>query len=290
MIVPTVERVESLRNCLNCLLKQKYPVYEIIVVFYEKDLSTVEFLKEFPMVRKLKVSRLGAVLAYNTGKEAATGDIISHIDDDTRPGEMWAQKISDYFVKMPALQGLGGRDRVFFPDGKSVSSPMQDEVGVVKWYGKYIGNHHLGQGEARSVDFLKGCNMSFRASFISDIKFDERLLGNASQIGLELDFCLQVKSKGGLLIYDPKVELDHYVVARSKADFDQREFRYIGYRNVLYNTNFAIKKNLGFLMFIGFALHTLIREVVRLDRPHRFKRIYAAIWAFFWIFFKRNSQ
>ena len=288
VIVPTVERVESLRSCLNCLLKQKYPVYEIIVVYYEKDLPTIEVLTEFPFVRKLMVSRLGAVLAYNTGKEAVTGDIISHIDDDTRPGEMWAQKIADYFIKMPSLQGLGGRDRIFRPDGKSVDSPLQNEVGVIKWYGRVVGNHHLGRGEARSVDVLKGCNMSFRASFVSDLKFDDRLLGNASQIGLEFDFCLQVKNKGGLLIYDPKVELDHYVIARSRADFDQREFRYIGYRNVLYNTNFVIKKNLGFFMFFKVGVYESILEFCRIHKPYWAERNYAKAWAFFKVLFKKT--
>ena len=287
VIVPTVERVEALRNCLNCLLKQKYPIFEIIVVYYEKDLPTIEALKEFPMVRTAKVTRTGAVLAYNTGKSLATGDIVTHIDDDTRPGEMWAQKISDYFKRIPDLQGLGGRDRICQFDGKVDTSSLKDEVGVVKWYGKLIGNHHLGRGAPRSVDFLKGCNMSFRKNFVSDLSFDERLLGNASQIGLEFDFCLQVKKKGGLLIYDPSVELDHYALARSKSDVDQREFRYLGYRNAIHNSNFAIKKNLGFFMFLKVGLYNYMWELARLHRPHWVKRNYASVWSFFVILFKK---
>jgi GT2 family glycosyltransferase len=287
VIVPTVERVEALRNCLNCLLKQKYPIFEIIVVYYEKDLPTIEALKEFPSIKKVMVSRLGHARANNAGKKAATGDILSFIDDDTRPGEMWSQKIVDYFMRMPELKGLGGRDRLFFQDGRVDGPPSKDEVGVLKWYGKLVGNHHTGRGEPRSVDSLKGCFMNFRASFVSDLSFEDRLLGNASQICNDLDFSLQVKKKGGELIYDPDLEIEHHVQSRSKEDVDSRAFSYLANRNIVHNMFFSIKKNLGFFMFLRVAFYNYFWELARFHRPHWCKRNYANVWAFFVILFKK---
>jgi GT2 family glycosyltransferase len=287
VIVPTVERVESLRNCLNCLLKQKYPVFEIIVVYYEKDLATIEALKDFPTVRRVMVSMLGHARANNVGKKAATGDILTFIDDDTCPGETWSQKIADHFLKMPDLKGLGGRDRVFRPDGKSVDSPLMNEVGVFKWYGKRIGNHHLGHGRARPVDFVKGCNMSFRASFVKDLTFDEQLLGNASQICNDLDFSLKVRGKKGLIVYDPDVTLEHHLQARPKSDQDPRHFTFIGFRNIHHNYCYVIKKNLGFFMFFKLGVYESILEFCRIHKPYWAERNYAKAWAFFKVLFKR---
>jgi hypothetical protein len=44
-----------------------------------------------------------------------------------------------------------------------------------------IGNHHLGVGEPREVDVLKGVNMSYRRTAIADIHFDERMRGTGAQ-------------------------------------------------------------------------------------------------------------
>jgi GT2 family glycosyltransferase len=290
VIVPTVERVEALRNCLNCLLAQKYPLFEIIVVYYEKDLPTVEVLKEFPTIKKVKVSVLGHARANNAGKKAATGDILSFIDDDTRPSDMWSQKIADYFVKMPQLQGLGGRDRIFLRDGRILDYPEKYEVGVVKWYGKLIGNHHLGRGEPRSVDILKGCQMIFRSNFVCDLDFEDRLLGNASQICNDMDFSLQVRKKGGLIIYDPQLVIEHHVQKRISSDFDTRAFSYLANRNIVHNTFFSIKKNIGFSMFLRVFAYSVFSDLMRIHKPNWMKRIYADIWAFGVVAFQKSDD
>ena len=167
---------------------------------------------------------------------------------------MWSQKIEDYFVKMPNLMGLGGRDRIFHLDGRVVDFPEKREVGVVTWYGKVVGNHHLGRGGPRSVDILKGCQMIFRASFVRDLYFEERLLGNASQICNDMDFSLQVRKKGGLIIYDSELVIEHHVQKRISSDFDSRAFSYLANRNIVHNMFLSIKKNLGSSMFLRLSL------------------------------------
>lgn len=290
VIVPTVERVEALRHCLNCLLAQKYPLFEIIVVYYEKDLPTIEVLKEFPTIKKVKVSVLGHHRANNAGKKAATGEILSFIDDDTRPSVMWSQKIADYFVKMPELQGLGGRDRIFLRDGRILDYPEKYEVGILKWYGKLIGNHHLGRGEPRSVDTLKGCNMNFRQEFIADLFFDESLKGIGDIKNNDLEFCLQVKKKGGLILYDPNVGLDHYVGIRPSFELQKTRvtFNFIAQKNAMYNFFFAIKKNVSLSMFLRVFAYSVFSDLIRIHKPNWIKRIYADIWAFGVVAFQNN--
>lgn len=42
---------------------------------------------------------------------------------------------------------------------------------LVQWFGRVIGNHHLGTGGVREVDILKGVNMSFRQTAPGFLQF-----------------------------------------------------------------------------------------------------------------------
>jgi hypothetical protein len=86
-------------------------------------------------------------------------------------------------------------------------------VGHLQWWGRAIGNHHLGFGAARRVDFLKGANMSFRAEAVRGRWFDTRLRGKGAQANDDLSFSLSVARGGWKLLYDPAASVDHYAVS-----------------------------------------------------------------------------
>ncbi|MFP3693651.1 glycosyltransferase family 2 protein, partial [Burkholderia sp. SIMBA_048] len=80
------------------------------------------------------------------------------------------------FSADPRLGGLGGRDWMHLK-GSAVYGE-RPIVGKIARSGKVIGNHHLGAGEAREVDVLKGAHMSYRRDAIRNIRFDTRLRGS----------------------------------------------------------------------------------------------------------------
>lgn len=79
-----------------------------------------------------------------------------------------------------------------------------------QWFGRTIGNHHLGHGAPREVAFIKGANMIFRMEAVGATRFDTRLRGNGAQPHDDLAFSLAIGRKGWKLLYDPLVTLDHY--------------------------------------------------------------------------------
>jgi hypothetical protein len=107
--------------------------------------------------------------------------------------------------------GVGGRDRCH--DGTSFDDRRRRVVGCVQWWGRSIGNHHLGFGPARKVQYLKGANMSFRAAAIRGLWFDTRLRGKGAQPGDDFAFSLAVARAGWTLLYDPAARVDHYAAA-----------------------------------------------------------------------------
>lgn len=238
--IPSYRRPESLHAALEALQRQERPVNEVIVVAREDDVATHEVVSEFltslPLSLQL-VSSPGMVEAVNKALETATGDVISLIDDDAVPHPNWARKIMQTFQAEPDLAGLGGRDHVF-QHGHWLEGEVQT-VGIVRWYGRLIGNHHLGTGPRRDVDCLKGVNMSFRRAALGALRMDKRLRGFGAQWHCDLKLCLDLRAQGKRLAYDPSIVVDHFPAPRH--DEDQRGvFNAQAHENQIHNLTLAM--------------------------------------------------
>ena len=213
VIVPTYRRPLDLARCLTALERQARRPDRVIVVIRADDLETQRYLQmrianDFLTV--VFVEREGVVAALNAGLDAADGDIVAFTDDDARPHADWLERIEAHFHDDASIGGVGGRDYVKGLESEHESS----RVGEIQWFGRQIGNHHLGNGPARDVEVLKGVNMSFRSDAIRGVHFDERLRGSGAQVHNELLFCFAVSRGGWRLVYDPAVAVDHFPAER----------------------------------------------------------------------------
>lgn len=235
VIIPTYKRTDDLKRCLEGLSRQLYKPDEVIVIVRDTDDQTASFLKDYQSIISIKqaiVTRPGQVAALNEGLQQAAGEFICILDDDTVPHTHWLQKIIDIFKSSDQIGGVGGRDWVVH--GNYKEDGRKDTVGKVQWFGRVIGNHHLGYGEARDVDVLKGANMSYRRKAIAGLTFDERLLGQGAQVHNDMAFSLSVRKRGWRLVYDPEAAVDHYPAPR--FDLDQRgRFNKEAYYHSVYN-------------------------------------------------------
>ncbi|PSO90664.1 MAG: glycosyl transferase family A [Cyanobacteria bacterium QS_6_48_18] len=245
VIVPTYRRPKDLSRCLEALKKQTRPADELLVVVRDTDAETWIFMETFTSetlpLRTVTVSAPGAIAAMNAGLDAASGEIVSFTDDDAAPHTDWLARIEPHFLSDSRVGGVGGRDWVYH--GTDLVEGAKEVVGQVQWFGRAIGNHHLGVGEAREVDVLKGVNMSFRWTAIKNKHFDQRMQGTSAQIHHEIEFCLALKKAGWKLIYDPKVAVDHHTGQR--FDEDQRnKFNPIAMKNIVCNETLALLEHL----------------------------------------------
>jgi cellulose synthase/poly-beta-1,6-N-acetylglucosamine synthase-like glycosyltransferase len=244
---------------LEAIKKQTRPVDELLVVVRDTDSESWGFLKTFNLdrlpLRTVTVTVPGQVEALNAGLDAAKGDIISITDDDAAPHADWLTRVEAHFLSDEGIGGVGGRDWVYFGTELYDAAPCE-LVGRVKWFGKVIGNHHLGIGQPREVDLLKGANMSFRRAAIARLRFDERLRGKGAQVHNDLAFCLALRRAGWMLFYDPMVAVDHYQGQR--FDEDQRhKFNSLALINAVHNETFTLLEYLPparRLVFIMWAI------------------------------------
>jgi glycosyltransferase involved in cell wall biosynthesis len=249
----------DLSRCLSALQTQTKPVDQVIVVVRDTDTATWEFLAQFPAqnlpLHIVQVTQPGVVAALNAGLTAITGDIVSITDDDAAPHPDWLEKINAHFLSDSHIGGVGGRDWVHI--GEKIADGEAPIVGKLQWFGRVIGNHHLGVGAPREVDVLKGVNMSFRIQAIGQLKFDERMRGTGAQVHFEMAFTLTLKRAGWKMIYDPQVGVDHYPAQR--FDEDQRHnFNEVAFINLVHNETLVLLEHLPPLQQIIFWLWVIL--------------------------------
>lgn len=223
------------------------------MVVRDTDAETWQFFTQFKAdnlpLHTVKVTQSGVVAALNAGLAAVKGDIVSITDDDAAPHPDWLERIAAYFICDSRLGGLGGRDWIHH--GSKLENESRLVVGQLQWFGRVIGNHHLGVGEPREVDVLKGVNMSFRKQAIGQLRFDERMRGTGAQVHFEMAFTLALKRAGWKIIYDPNVAVDHYPAQR--FDEDQRNnFNEIAFINLVHNETLVLLEHLPFIRRIVF--------------------------------------
>jgi GT2 family glycosyltransferase len=206
-----------------------------------------------PELKVLTVSRPGQVAALNAAIAVAVGDIVAFTDDDAAPRPDWLARIEGHFRDDPAVGGVGGRDEV----QPRKSNERKQVVGRMQWFGRLIGNHHLGEGPPRAVDFLKGVNMSYRTSAIRGLQFDERLLGRGAQVHNDMAFALAVGKRGWKILYDPAVIVDHFPGSRFDEDARQA-YSPLAAANAAHNETLIVLEHIGPIRGALFVIWSLL--------------------------------
>ncbi|MGI4862006.1 MAG: glycosyltransferase [Janthinobacterium lividum] len=221
LIVPTYRRPNDILRCMEAMEKASRIPDEFLIVCRPDDHASRDIVSRFQTtsrlpIRLVDVTATGVVAALNAGLAASHGDIVCMTDDDAAPYPDWLERIERHYVADPSVVGVGGRDLVHTRNG--VLNDPKPTVGILSPFGRLIGNHHLGVGDARAVDVLKGVNMSFNGDLVRGIGFDPRLKGTGAQVHNELAISLAIRGEGRKLIYDPAILVDHYPAERFDED------------------------------------------------------------------------
>jgi len=262
-MIPTYRRPSDLDRCLAAVLRQTSLPRETIVVVRAGDGESSRVVREaMPAFRRLgleltevAIAVPGVVAAMNKGLSYCRTELVAITDDDAEPHPGWLAGIRRHFASDERIAGVGGRD--VLPHGTRQDGRASVPVGKLTWYGKPIGNHHLGGGAARDVDFLKGVNCAYRRAELADIGFETALLGSGAQVHWEMALGLALRRKGFRLVYDPELTVDHHESVRHDEDKRQMAIHPVATVNLTHNETFAVLTHLRPVQRLVYAVWSL---------------------------------
>lgn len=116
VVICTRDRAERLGGCLDAVLGQEYPDFEVIVVDNAPAGDAVAELVQRHReagtggvaLRHVVEQRPGLSWARNTGLAVASGRIIAYLDDDEHPDRHWLAELARGFTAAPGVAGVSG--------------------------------------------------------------------------------------------------------------------------------------------------------------------------------------
>jgi glycosyltransferase involved in cell wall biosynthesis len=113
VIVCAHNEARFLPACLHSLLAQTRVPDELVVVNNASTDETRAVAQQIPYVYVVDEPRKGLVVARETGRRAATGDILVYLDADCRAPLTWLERVERRFLRAPTLIALSGPYRYY---------------------------------------------------------------------------------------------------------------------------------------------------------------------------------
>lgn len=113
VIVCAHNEARYLSACLHSLLAQTRLPDEILVINNASTDATGAVAARVPGVRVVDEPRKGLVVARETGRRHATGDLLAYIDADCRAPLTWLARVTARFERDPALAALSAPYRFY---------------------------------------------------------------------------------------------------------------------------------------------------------------------------------
>jgi GT2 family glycosyltransferase len=208
IVIPVWNGREFLAACLDAVLAQDGPGYEIVAVDNASRDGSADWIAErYPQVRLIRNhDNVGFAGACNRGIAAAQGHTLVLLNQDTRVHAGWLAALAD-LLREERVGAAGSK--VFYLDGRT----LQHAGGWIDW--PLALTHHHGYGEAdngqwdvpRQVDYVTGASLAFRREVFEQVgPLDEGFWPGYYE---DVDFCCKLREAGYEVWYVPTSVLTH---------------------------------------------------------------------------------
>jgi len=215
VIIPTYNRCQLLKECLESLGRQTYPLsdIEVMVVNDGSTDGTEAFLEDFKtrapfQFRYFRQQNKGPAAARNLALQNAKGNLIAFTDDDCTVDPDWLKEFAKGFQEK-RIAGYGGAVR-----------PKEDHL-----IGEYMTRER--SLEPKEIDgrivYLVTCNACYRKEVLLKVRgFDETIRYPG---GEDPDLSFRILEQGYELKYNPR-SIVYHSYERSLGNFMKRYYNY----------------------------------------------------------------
>jgi GT2 family glycosyltransferase len=225
IVIPVYNQWAYTAACLRSLAEAECrSSFEVIVVDDQSSDETAEQLREVEgLIRIRNDENLGFIDSCNRGAEAARGEYLVMLNNDTQVLDGWLDALLETFKRFPDT-GMAGA-RLVYPDGK-----LQEAGGIV--FGDGTGWNY-GRGDdaqrpeylyTREVDYCSGACIMIPLSLYRELGgFDERYKPAYYE---DNDLAFQVREQGYKVRVQPAATIVHHEGVSSGTDLNSGIKRY----------------------------------------------------------------
>ncbi|MFZ5665651.1 MAG: glycosyltransferase [Pseudomonadota bacterium] len=225
VIVPTRNRVDLLRTCLDGVAAADYPHVEVIVVDNDSDdPDTLAYLAALDPARH-RVLRHGGAFNYsainNRAGQEAQGRLLCLLNNDIETMDRaWLATLATQALR-PDVGAVGAR--LLYPDGRIQHAGVVIGVGNAAGHAHrflrpdeegYFHRHSLPQF---TMAVTAACLVVERDKFMAVGGLNERDFAIAFN---DVDFCLRLNRRGWQSLYEPRATLIHHESVSRGLDKD----------------------------------------------------------------------
>lgn len=218
ILIPNKDSVKLLKSCINSILSlTTYKNYEIIVIENNSEKQeTFEYYKELKKIERVKIINypekgFNYSKIINYGVKNCDGEYVVQLNSDTKlltPN--WLEKFIG-FAERKDVGAVGAR--LYYKDksiqhagivigicGLAANLFVNTPKGVHAYFGR--------ECTTRNVSAVTGACLFSKRSIYEEVGYmDEEEFAVSYN---DVDFCLKIRSKGYLIIYNPYIEFIHY--------------------------------------------------------------------------------
>lgn len=217
IVIPNKDGKDILSVCVNSILdKTTYSNYEIVIVENNSETEEIfEYYKELEKNKKIKIVKypkkgFNYSGIINFGVKNADGDYIVQLNNDT---ELLTPNWLELMLGFAQREDVGAVGvKLYYPDDTI------QHAGIIIGIGGVAGNRFKsipksGHGYFAEESMIQNlsavtaaCIMTKRQIYEEVGYMDEKLAVAFNDV----DFCLKIREKGYLIVYNPFVEFTHY--------------------------------------------------------------------------------
>lgn len=233
LIIPTRDRMELLRTCVESILERStYPAFELVVVDNQSsDQAALDYLRQLEGRQRVRVLRYDAPFNYsainNWAADQCDGEVIGLVNNDIEAiTPDWLEEMVSQAIR-PEVGAVGAM--LYYPDDTIQHAGVVLGVhGVAAHLYAGMPRGYPGHGGrarvAQSLSAVTGACLVVRRQVYEQIGgLDESL-----QVAFnDIDFCLRLREAGYRNVWTPFAELYHHESAsRGSEDTEEKKQRF----------------------------------------------------------------